>query len=157
MHLCLYLMYVGWLYPTYVHTCTGYSSYELEIHTDTGWYRLIQVCVYAICTVHIQYELVCIMCISMCISVCMFDRYSTDIPVHICVICVCIFGRYAHAGSLMFSAYVYHSMNLCFGAINPILLESPTPRHRCLWWYYKVCTSMPKEAEFAFVVFSMYW
>ena len=37
----------------------------------------------------------------MCISVCMFDRYSTDIPVHIGVICVCIFGRYAHAEALM--------------------------------------------------------
>jgi hypothetical protein len=28
---------------------------------------------YAICTVHTRYELVCIMCIFMCISVCMFD------------------------------------------------------------------------------------
>ena len=90
------------MYPTYIHICTGYRSFELVIHTDTSRYRLIQLCMYAICTVHIRYELVCILCISMCISVCMFDRYSTDIPVHIRVICVCIFGRYAHAGSLMF-------------------------------------------------------
>ena len=94
VHICMYL-----------HVC-GLNISDIQTHMhriqsigkrDTGTYKRIQQCAYVICTVYIGYALDCIVCICACISVCIFFRYIQDISVHIRVVSVCIFGRYAHA------------------------------------------------------------
>ena len=80
-------MYVGCIFQTYRHICTGYSSYDPMIHTDTASYIQIHTCAYDICTVHMSYELCYILCISARICVCMFGTYIQHISVHMCAIC----------------------------------------------------------------------
>ena len=96
----------------YLHVC-GLNISDIQTHMhriqsignrDTGRYKHIQQCIYPICSVYIGYALDYIVCICVCISVCIFFRYIQDISVHIRVVSVCIFGRYALAGSLMTSS-----------------------------------------------------
>ena len=80
-------MYVGCIFQTYRHICTGYSSYDPMIHTDTSSYIQIHTCAYVIYTVHMTYALCYIVCILACICVCMLGTYIQHISMHIVYVC----------------------------------------------------------------------
>ncbi len=84
---------------TYAHDTAHRRLWYIHIQADTSWYSFVYMtCARVISDMHSS-----VSCAYACayLYVYFFFRYIQDIAVHIRVVSVWIFGRYAQAGSLM--------------------------------------------------------